>query len=137
MAAHAHWTRHLPDSDDQVTRLATALECDTEQIADLNDRVEALNEQRLQYFRSADVHTKFDIRQIELAKALVGPEMVQGVLRAANLLQLEARFLLTTTPEVTERLADTIADKTEELIVLIKQLETASVSLQLLASTPR
>ena len=71
MAAHAHWTRHLPDSDDQVTPLATALECGTEQIADLNDRLEALNEQRLQYIRSADVHTKFDIRQIELAKALV------------------------------------------------------------------
>jgi len=40
--------------------------------------------------------------QVELAKALVGRELVRGTSRAANLLSEEARFLMTSTSEVTE-----------------------------------
>lgn len=137
MATHEHWTSHLPAGNENATALSKAIEGDNEHIANLLDRVETVLEQRLQRVREAGLseNSCFNIDQIEHAKALVGREMVQGTLRAANILHQEARFMMTSTSEVTERLVDAIADKTQELIKLAKELESTCASLHRVANT--
>ncbi|HBO5514543.1 hypothetical protein [Pseudomonas aeruginosa] len=139
MAIHEHWTRHLPAGNERTSELSKAIEGDNEHLSNLLDRVDTVLEQRLQRIREAGVNESsgYSIDQIEHAKALVGRELVQGSLRAANVLHQEARFMMTSTSEVTERLVDAIAEKTLELIKLLKELEGTCASLQLVAKTPR
>ncbi|MEW5511928.1 hypothetical protein ABGT16_04845 [Pseudomonas asiatica] len=139
MATHEHWTRYLPDGDQHACALNKAVEADNEHIANLLDSVNSVQAMRLQRVREAGVSevTGYSHDQVELAKALVGRELVQGTSRAANLLFEEARFLMTSTSEVTEELVDAIVEKSQELVKMVKDLENISNSLQLVAKTPR
>lgn len=138
MAIHEHWTHNLPSRNKHTSELSKAIEGDTEHLSNLLDRVDTVLEQRIQRVREAgfDESSGYSIDQIEQAKALAGRVMVQGSLRAANVLHHEARFMMTSTSEVTERLVDVIAEKTLELIKLLKELEGTCDSLQLIAKTP-
>ncbi|NWC83132.1 hypothetical protein HX798_22990 [Pseudomonas putida] len=139
MATHEHWTRYLPDGDEHVCSLNKAVEADNEHIANLLDRVETVQAMRLQRLRGGGVTeaSGYSHDQVELAKAMVGRELAQGASRAANILYEEARFLMTSTSEVTEGLVDAIVERSQELVKLVKDLENISNSLQLLAKTPR
>jgi hypothetical protein len=138
-ATHEHWTRYLPDGDQHACTLNKAVEADNEQIANLLDRVETVQAMRLQRLRGGGVteSSGYSHDQVELAKALVGRELAQGASRAAKLLCEEARFLMTSTSEVTEGLVDAIVERSQELVKLVKDLEKISSSLQLVAKTPR
>jgi hypothetical protein len=139
MATHEHWTRHLPAGNQRTDELSMAIEDASKQLSNLHELVDTVLEQRLQRIREAGVNESsgYSFDQIERAKALVGRELVQGALRAANILHQETRFMMTSTSDVTERLVDVIAEKTLELINLLKQLESTCASLQLVANASR
>lgn len=139
MATNEHWTRHLPANINAGGALNQEIEEDNEHLSNLLDRADTVLEQRLQRIRKAAVNesTGYSVEQVELAKALVGKELVQGALRAANILHQEARFMMTSTSSVTERQVDAISEKTLELIKLVKDLESTCVSLQQVAKASR
>ncbi|HGN3115187.1 TPA: hypothetical protein ACKRQV_001271 [Pseudomonas aeruginosa] len=138
MAAHEHWTRHLavPAGSAQPQPQPQIIEAATAHIAGLMENVESALTQRQRLVHALNLSSVETTRE-ELAKALVGREMVQGVLCAANILQQEARFLMMSTSAVTERLVDTISEKTDELIRLINELSSACDCLQVVAAAPR
>lgn len=136
MAAHEHWTRYLAVPAGGALPQTQIVEAANAQIAGLMANVENALMQRQRLAHSINL-SSVETTQEELAKALVGREMVQGVLCAANILQHEARFLMTSTSAVTEGLVDTISKKTDELIRLINELSTTCDCLQVVAAAPR
>ncbi|HBP6526359.1 TPA: hypothetical protein L6A81_12025 [Pseudomonas aeruginosa] len=136
MAAHEHWTRYLVVPAGGALPQTQIIEAANAQIAGLMANVENALMQRQRLAHSINL-SSVETTQEELAKALVGREMVEGALRAANILQHEARFLITSTSAVTEGLVDTISEKTDELIRLINELSTTCDCLQVVAAAPR
>lgn len=136
MAAHEHWTRHLAVPAGGALPQTQIIEAANAHIAVLMANVENALTQRQSLAHAVNL-SSIETTQEELAKALVGREMLQGVLCAANILQHEARFLMTSTSAVTEGLVDTISEKTDELIRLINELSTTCDCLQVVAAAPR